>query len=219
LFRRLISAAVLAPATFFVIWKGGLLFLAFVALCAAVSLYEWTQLSLKTDRRIFFSICGVAYILLTYWCCYLIGSGFAVTLPLLFVLMVWASDSGAYFVGKKIGGRKMSPEVSPNKTWSGFAGALLAPALVAWLFLFWHGGYAPPGLAHGIAALASGALLGFVGQSGDLVVSFLKRRAGAKDSGHLIPGHGGLLDRVDAMILAAPVYLFILTEFPDVFPG
>jgi phosphatidate cytidylyltransferase len=115
-------------------------------------------------------------------------------------LVVWASDIGAYMAGRAIGGPKLWPAVSPNKTWSGAAGGLLAAvsvALVAALVF-------TPG-ASVIAVVAMAALLGVASQAGDLLESAIKRHFDVKDSSHLIPGHGGLLDRLDGVLAAAPV--------------
>lgn len=117
---------------------------------------------------------------------------------LFLMLTVWASDVGAYLAGRLIGGAKLAPLISPGKTWSGAAGGLAAAIAVG-------AGAARLG---GGAALHAGliaALLGIIAQGGDLFESFLKRRFGVKDSGHLIPGHGGLLDRLDGVLTAAPM--------------
>ncbi|NOX63502.1 MAG: phosphatidate cytidylyltransferase [Chloroflexi bacterium] len=115
-------------------------------------------------------------------------------------ITVWVMDSGAYFIGKRFGRHKMAPRISPKKTWEGFFGGLLtgtlaATALSIWLMpnLPWYGG-----------ALV-GVVIGLVGPLGDLSESVLKRQVGAKDSSNLIPGHGGVLDRIDSFIFAGPV--------------
>ncbi|MDP6709585.1 MAG: phosphatidate cytidylyltransferase [Alphaproteobacteria bacterium] len=113
-------------------------------------------------------------------------------------LVVWACDTGAYFAGRAIGGPKLAPRWSPKKTWSGLAGGMISAAVVGVLWAGWTG--AAPLLLLGIA----GALLAVVAQLGDLAESAVKRRFDAKDSGHLIPGHGGLLDRVDGLLFAVP---------------
>ena len=113
------------------------------------------------------------------------------------VVLVWVGDSAAYFVGRAIGRWKMSPRISPNKTWAGAAANLLGALFVAAVFSYWS--RVPP--AH---MLAMGALGSIAGQIGDLFESSWKRSAGVKDSGTILPGHGGLLDRIDALILAAP---------------
>jgi phosphatidate cytidylyltransferase len=119
--------------------------------------------------------------------------------------VTWASDSGAYFAGRAFGRTKMSPRLSPKKTWEGFAGGTLAAV----------------GAGVGIVALLGlpvsawvGVALGLIGSVGgtlgDLAESMLKRQAGVKDSGNLIPGHGGLLDRVDSLLWTAPLTYYLL---------
>ncbi|MEX0808083.1 MAG: phosphatidate cytidylyltransferase [Dongiaceae bacterium] len=123
-------------------------------------------------------------------------AGFGALVWLLF--SVWASDSGAYAAGKLIGGPRLAPRVSPNKTWAGLAGAVAAPAFMGVLFgLFWPG--APAAWLLGLIGLG----IGLFGQGGDLIESAVKRRVGVKDSGWLVPGHGGVLDRIDALLAAA----------------
>lgn len=126
-------------------------------------------------------------------------------LLLLALALVWAADSGAYLVGRRFGRRKLCPQVSPGKTVEGLLGGLLGAALVGLI----------AGLAMGLGGLRLAALVGLVSACaavsvvGDLAESLFKRRAGVKDSSHLLPGHGGVLDRIDALIAAAP--LFALT--------
>lgn len=119
---------------------------------------------------------------------------------ILFLLfVVWASDIGAYAVGRLVGGPKLAPAISPGKTWSGAAGGLAVAALVGEAAAqAMH----PAPLGH---AAAVAAVLGVASQLGDLGESALKRWAGVKDSSRMIPGHGGLLDRLDGVLAAAPV--------------
>lgn len=137
--------------------------------------------------------------------------------------VVWTTDIAAYFTGRRFGGPKLWPQVSPKKTWSGFVGGLaggtLAGVAVPWAAVRW--GWTPP---LGLAALALiSALASIVGQGGDLAESALKRHFGVKDSGTLIPGHGGVMDRLDGFwAVAAFVGLILLiaqSASPDVFPG
>ncbi len=114
------------------------------------------------------------------------------------VFVVWASDIGAYAAGRLIGGTKLAPSISPGKTWSGAAGGLLAAVLVALAVAAVSG----PVSAR-VVAVAAG--LSVISQLGDLFESWMKRHLGVKDSGRLIPGHGGLLDRLDGLLAAAPV--------------
>lgn len=115
-------------------------------------------------------------------------------------LIVWASDIGAYMAGRLVGGPKLWPAVSPNKTWSGAAGGLAAAGAVA-LAVAWAFDPAAPVLP----VLAVAALLGVASQGGDLLESAIKRHFHVKDSSRLIPGHGGVLDRLDGLLAAAPV--------------
>lgn len=121
-------------------------------------------------------------------------------LLLLMLAIVWLGDTAAYYVGSAVGKHKMAPRVSPNKSWEGAAASLAAAMLVALVWSLWRQGAVDPWLL-GLAALTSVAA-----QIGDLVESMLKRGAGVKDSGTLLPGHGGVLDRIDALLFAAPVF-------------
>jgi phosphatidate cytidylyltransferase len=118
---------------------------------------------------------------------------------LFLVLVIWASDIGAYLVGRMVGGPKLAPAISPGKTWSGGAGGLVAAGLVGLGVAIWAGGRLP--VAH---CVAIAVILGVASQIGDLLESWFKRHFGVKDSGRSIPGHGGLLDRLDGMLTAAP---------------
>ena len=118
---------------------------------------------------------------------------------LFLVLVIWASDIGAYLVGRLVGGPKLAPAISPGKTWSGAVGGLVAAGLVGLAVATWAGGRLP--LPH---CIATAMILGAASQIGDLLESWFKRHFGVKDSGRSIPGHGGLLDRLDGMLTAAP---------------
>jgi phosphatidate cytidylyltransferase len=120
------------------------------------------------------------------------------------VLAVWAYDSGAYLTGRRWGKHGFMVHISPHKTWEGVAGGIVLAVLVTFLTLSAAGAWAP-------GALLLGPLVAFAAQAGDLAESMLKRAAGAKDSGRLIPGHGGMLDRIDSILFAAPiVYFYVL---------
>jgi len=112
---------------------------------------------------------------------------------------VWSTDIGGYVAGRTIGGPKLAPRISPNKTWSGFAGAIVGAVIFGGLVALLFGAEMP------LLAGAFAGVLAIVAQMGDLFESAIKRKFGVKDSGRLIPGHGGMLDRVDGLIAAAPV--------------
>jgi len=125
--------------------------------------------------------------------------------------MVWVADIAAYFTGKAFGKRKLAPKVSPGKTWAGVGGAVVG--VILWIFIsaLWPGSFGAE-LIHtwswfGAAVLA--VFLTFFSIAGDLFESLLKRRAGVKDSSQLLPGHGGVLDRIDALIPVAPLAAFV----------
>jgi phosphatidate cytidylyltransferase len=113
--------------------------------------------------------------------------------------IVWTTDIVSYFVGRAVGGPKLAPSVSPNKTWSGAIGGLIAAGFAAIVFA------KVAGLSQWFAIAMLGALLSVFAQAGDLFESLLKRRFGAKDSSRIIPGHGGLMDRLDGFIVASVV--------------
>jgi phosphatidate cytidylyltransferase len=121
------------------------------------------------------------------------------------MLLVWGADSGAYLFGKLFGKHKLAPKVSPGKTWEGFAGGLLTSALIAWLF----GRYAPLSVQPSILLICS-VVAALASVLGDLTESMFKREAGIKDSGHMIPGHGGILDRIDSLTAAVPVFACLM---------
>ncbi|MFA1713018.1 phosphatidate cytidylyltransferase [Peribacillus frigoritolerans] len=119
---------------------------------------------------------------------------------LLTLFTIWATDSGAYFIGKSLGKRKLWPEISPNKTVEGFIGGLISAMVVGVLF------YAFSSLDYTLLQLLLISLIiGVFGQLGDLVQSAYKRHYGVKDSGKLLPGHGGILDRLDSVIFILPI--------------
>jgi phosphatidate cytidylyltransferase len=198
--RRAISAAVLAPVALACVWFGGVAFIALIGLAAVLSVAEWVRLCRAAAAPALMA-CGTAWILLA--CAGLVfvradpRVGRANVLFLL--LLVWASDIGAYLVGRLVGGAKLAPVISPGKTWSGAAGGIAAAVLVGFAADAALPTHAGPGWIVAITILFC-----IIGQAGDLTESGAKRHFGVKDSGSLIPGHGGLLDRLDALLAVAP---------------
>lgn len=221
LMKRILSALIIAPCFLFVIIKGDLLLAAWLLFAFAISVYEWFGLSKKVQLFVPTLLMGVIYMALSYGSFMALREVYSINVLLLFLSMIWASDIGAYFVGKTIGGPKLIQKISPNKTWSGFGGALFFPALVSVIWVSVLGLHSefngnPFFILLPLAAVL-GVVTGCVGQAGDLLVSFVKRQAGVKDTGALIPGHGGLLDRIDSMLLGAPVFFILITLLSYVF--
>ncbi|MCC3860886.1 phosphatidate cytidylyltransferase [Pseudemcibacter aquimaris] len=127
------------------------------------------------------------------------------------MIVIWAMDTGAYFAGKNIGGPKMSPKISPNKTWAGLIGGTITAMVLGYMFVKYTG--AQSALFDDVIVLVvlSGAFA-ILSQMGDLAESAIKRKFSVKDSGAIIPGHGGIMDRVDGLLFVAPSIL-IVTNF------
>ncbi len=130
----------------------------------------------------------------------------SVYLPVILILTIWASDTGAYFIGKTFGKRKLAPLISPKKTYAGLCGALFGGAVLTLAF----GKLMDLGMFESILV---GAVIGFLGQAGDIFESIPKRVYGVKDSSRLIPGHGGMLDRIDSFLFSTPFLYHYLTGF------
>lgn len=207
--KRVLSAAVLGPLVLAAVAVGGVAFYALVLVVAVLMMREWDAMNEhRMSNR--WGWLGVAYVTATCLSFILLRNE---SLPLMIYLLavVWATDIGAYFAGRQIGGPKLAPRLSPKKTWAGlFGGMLSAVAVGGILSLF----FAFP--AHLVQAALLGAGLAVVAQIGDLFESWMKREAGMKDSSHLIPGHGGILDRVDGLTFTAPLLVvmhYVLTMY------
>lgn len=133
------------------------------------------------------------------------SNGGPYALLFLFIL-IWGADSAAYFVGKKWGKHKLSPKLSPGKSWEGFAGALIMGIVIAMLVLII---FKPP-YAIWIGVIFLALITVIFSVVGDLFESMLKRKAQLKDSGHILPGHGGVLDRIDSLTAAAPTFIMMV---------
>ena len=196
LLRRILSAVVMIPLVITLIYLGGFYFQIFMAIAATILIAE---IFFATNKNLVWTGVSATYIAVASYALIVLRGdpsiGFT-TVCWLFVL-VWFADTGAYITGRALGGPKFAPQLSPKKTWSGFFGAVGFAALVGMatghllnLEVLWR------------IAILSG-MLGGLSQFGDLLESWLKRRFDRKDMSNLIPGHGGLADRVDGLVAAA----------------
>ena len=210
---RLTSAVVMVSVAGLALWLGGWWLIGFIGLIAVITFGEFTSLIFKATDK--FTYQFPAILLAGLY----VGEAAGALIwmnPIevaAVVGVVIATDTGAYFTGRAIGGPKIAPAISPSKTWAGlFGGMTFAALLLAGIVIVWSAGARLSGgwldaiewTAVSLAML-SGAVLAVIAQSGDFFESWLKRKAGVKDSSHLIPGHGGVFDRIDGLLPVAIV--------------
>jgi len=211
LLPRVVSAIVLAPLALAAVWYGFPWIDLLAAIVAPVMMGEWFRLTRhRPMARIAAVLYSIAALLALLWLRHQPGFGRETILWIL--ACVWATDIGAYFIGSYAGGAKLAPSISPSKTWSGLVGGLCASAVVSTACgLVFHAGDT-------LVLAMTGIAIAIVAQAGDLLESSAKRRAGVKDSGNVIPGHGGILDRIDgliaALVLIAAIRLVAGGEWP-----
>jgi phosphatidate cytidylyltransferase len=196
---RIVSAVVMAAVAVICLWVGSWLYLALLIAITVLMAIEWANLTRNDGPDL--KLLGIAYVLFPIAGMLIIRhTSHGLWLSLWTIGLVCATDIGAYFTGRYFGGPKLAPSISPSKTWSGLVGGVVA-AGVAGPLIASHGNLAVP-------CFVLGAPLGLLAQLGDLFESFLKRHAGVKDSGSILPGHGGVLDRIDGLIPVAIVVAF-----------
>jgi phosphatidate cytidylyltransferase len=207
--KRIISSLVMVPIALFAIFSSQKLFIFLVIMVAVLMAFEWAEMSRKMPDKKKWRLIGFFYIAIPLYCAVSIRILDNEILFWMFAI-IWATDIFAFFAGKSLGGVKIAPAISPNKTWSGLIGGVLASmgigVISAMIF---------PGSI--IFFLLISILISVVEQISDLVESKFKRIFGVKDSGDIIPGHGGVLDRLDGMILVAPLVWIIIFLFPAQF--
>ena len=192
---RIMSGVIMIVVALGAAVEGGGLFAIFVAAIVTVMYYEWRQMTLSWGPG--WAIGGFIYCLLPAVALLWVRGWDDSRLNLLLwvFIVTWATDIGAYFVGRAIGRNKLAPTISPGKTIEGLIGGMIAAGLLGGAWAIEQGLGKPLLVAAPLFALAA--------QAGDLFESWIKRRAGVKDSGHILPGHGGLLDRVDGLVPVA----------------
>ena len=207
--KRIISSIILLPLTFFIIIKGSFLFILFILICFLISIYEWNKITKNKRYKIF----GFIFLFFSFLSIYnlRLNSGDNYSFFLLIITVCISTDIGGYIFGKLFKGPKLI-KYSPNKTYAGLIGAFVFSIISMIIFSF----------KFELIEL-SGKLLIFIliisliSQLGDIFISYFKRLSNIKDTGKIIPGHGGLLDRIDGMIFVFPFSnIIILTNFFNV---
>jgi phosphatidate cytidylyltransferase len=197
---RVLSALVIVPVAVALIWTGGWLLDILLAAAVFAMLVEWQRLSnaLPPKGRALTRGAGAFLIVLAGLAAHeLRMADYGLDLLAWLVLVVVVTDIGAYIAGRSIGGPKLAPTISPNKTWAGLLGGMTAAVLATVACGLWADDLTGE-------ILVAAALISAIAQMGDLSESWAKRRAGVKDAGSLIPGHGGVLDRLDGFLTATP---------------
>jgi phosphatidate cytidylyltransferase len=206
--QRILSASLLAPFILWAIYHGGAAFATVIILLAILMSFEWKELIAREQaaaHTTLWQCTGITYIALpTISLLWLrsMDKGFAITFWL--ILCVWATDIAAYFAGRAFGGWKLMPRVSPSKTWSGLAGGIVGAAIIGALTAIIMG------TPHPVWLIIISGFLAIIAQIGDLFESWVKRFFGVKDSGTMLPGHGGILDRVDGIVTVAPFVALLM---------
>ena len=207
LFKRILSSIILLPIVIFFIIKGSFLFNSLILICSIITLYEWQLMSKGKNYNIF----GFIYIIASFYIIYLLRnySDDKYLFFLLILIICISTDIGGYVFGKVFKGPKLT-KISPNKTYAGMIGAFLLSIFTATFFLNYYDYYLIDRFEIlNIYNFIFIIFISFVSQFGDILISFFKRRSKIKNSGKIIPGHGGLLDRIDGMIFAFPASYLI----------
>ena len=205
LFKRIISSIIILPIVFFIIIKGSIYFNFFLLTCFLITIIEWKKIVFR--KKIYYL--GLIFIILSFWSTYKIRHSFNNEyFVFLFITGICIStDIGGFIFGKLIKGPKLI-KISPNKTYSGMLGSFLFTLLFIYLFLEYSNYQNVYKFSFKIIFLS--IMISAISQFGDIVISYFKRLSNVKDTGNIIPGHGGILDRIDGMIFAFPFSYFLL---------
>ena len=204
--KRILSSIILIPTVFFFIIKGSFLFNFFIFICFLITTYEWLKLS-KNNLLKFF---GIIFIVISFYTIFNIRNEFDRDYYhlLLVVIICVSTDIGGYIFGNIFKGPKLT-KISPKKTYSGVIGSFLLSLIFTNLFLDFLSNVETFEFTKEMFLFI--LLVSLVSQIGDIIISYFKRKSKIKDTGALIPGHGGILDRIDGMIFAFPFsYVFFL---------
>ena len=207
--KRVLSSIVFLTIAFYFIFQGSYIFLFFLIVCLLISCFEWHNMTKNYLHKIY----GFLFLIISFYFFYRISAD---TINLFFVIILCIStDIGGYVFGKVFKGPKLT-KISPNKTYSGLLGSFIFPVIVSLIYNKYYtliGTYFSskfPGGNYELNFLFFILFISMISQLGDLIISFFKREAKVKDTGKIIPGHGGILDRIDGLIFAIPISYLIL---------
>ena len=207
LLKRILSSIVLIPTTLFFIIKGSIFFNFFLLICFLITIFEWYKIS----KKISYSFFGIIFLIFSFYSIYSLRNEFSDNyLYLLFVAIICvATDIGGYIFGKTFKGPKLI-KISPNKTYSGMIGGFFLSIILTTIYINYFN-LIQKKIEFTIEIFFIVLLVSAVSQIGDIVISYFKRLSNIKNTGKIIPGHGGLLDRIDGMIFAFPFSYIILS--------
>ena len=205
LLKRILSSIFLIPLIIYLIIKGSYLFTLFLIICFFLTLYEWHKMS----KNIIYKFIGIIFLFISFYSAYQIRFSFGNEYNLLFFILIIcvSTDIGGFVFGKILKGPKLI-KISPNKTYAGVLGSYIFSLLSVFIFFRTMNNFDLIEFTGLLLFLV--IILSTVSQIGDLIISYFKRQSGIKNTGNIIPGHGGLLDRIDGMIFAFPFYYSLI---------
>ena len=204
--KRILSSIILLPFTFFIIVEGSFIFITFIIICFFISIYEWNNMSKEKK----YNKIGFIFLFFSFLCIYdlRINSDDNYITFLFIVFVCISTDIGGYIFGKLFKGPKLT-KYSPNKTFAGMIGSFIFSIFSIFVFINIFSE-----LNFSVKLIIFTVMISLISQLGDIIISYFKRKSNIKDTGNIIPGHGGLLDRIDGMIFAFPFsYILILINF------
>ena len=205
--KRLLSSLILIPIAIFFIIQGSVFFTFFLSILFLVTSYEWFKMNKKNNL---FKILGIFFLLFSFYAAFKIRDENNFKLFLFIVIICIFTDIGGYIFGKIFKGPRLT-KISPKKTYAGVVGSFLLSLIAGLIFVNYLNKNPLKLNTEFLPLLLIILLISFVSQIGDLVISYFKRKAKLKDTGKIIPGHGGLLDRIDGLIFVFPV-IFVLVS-------
>ncbi len=205
LHKRILSSIILIPVSIFFILEGSFLFYFFITTCFFITLYEWYKMSKNKP----YSLLGFLFITFSFFAIYRLRNDHGFEIILFILTICISTDIGGYIFGKIFKGPKLT-KISPKKTYAGTIGAYLMSIIIITGYL--NIPYLNNSLFFSKEVLLIVFLISTISQIGDLFISFFKRLSKIKDTGKLIPGHGGILDRIDGMLFAFP-FSYLLLKF------